>query len=336
MKRRLTFFLAVFTLLLQACGDGTPLLPKSTGREGDLLLVVDDEFWKDNAVGNTLKQFFQQEFTGLPQVEPTWKLSRVSGKNFNKGFIRHRSILMAVIRPEEPGVEPFMEWGENVYAQNQLVCRIVSSDPGHWLQFFESRKWQIHQRFREHDMKTLKRKLAVKPSEDCMDTLRNRMGVDMYIDYDFYTSMVRENLTVFSYEAIRREDGIDLKVIKGLALTRVPYTDVRIFTRAGMEALCDSITAQVYQGENPGSVMMIEPQVETDTAYVDYDGRYAMELRGLWRMSAEMRGGPFLAYAVHDSVANNILFLHGFIYSPGIDKREGMLRMEAMLRSARW
>lgn len=318
------------------CGPSAPLLPKATGVEGDLLLVVDAPYWENHPIGDSLKQFFQREFVGLPQVEPTWKLAHVKGDDFNQGFARNRNIFMAVIQEDQPGIAPFIEWGEDVYAKGQLICRIVASDPGHWLQFFSTQKAEIHARFRAWDMRSLKQRIMAQPSKSAMDTLRTRMGISMVIDDGFVPVFVRKNVVVSTYEAIRREDGMDLQVSKGLMAARMPYVSVEMFQKENLGRMCDSLTAMVYHGEKEGSVMMIEPRMVTDSAYVDFDGRYAMELRGLWRMSAEIKGGPFLMYAVHDAAKNELVVLHGFIFSPGVDKRQAMLQLEAMLRSAKW
>ena len=45
-------------------------------------------------------------------------------------------------------------------------------------------------------------------------------------------------------------------------------------------------------------------------------------------------GGPFLNYAVLDEKNDRYVILEGFAFAPSATKRENMLELEAILRSA--
>jgi hypothetical protein len=331
--------LAICILIIGFGSCGNPneiLLPSATGAEGELMLVIDDKYWRNSPIGDTLRDWFQREMPGLPQVEPMFKLSRIGGDKFRGSIRWHRNIFLVVIDRGAVGQAPSLEFGENAYAKGQRVCRLAAAHPNEWLAAFRSKRSDIEKHFRDFDILSLEKRMWANPSRAAVDSLKLRMGIDMVFAAGFGQALARKELTQFSYNATRREDGMELTIQKGILLARVPYRSEKVFTMNGMIQLCDSLTGMVYEGTNEGSKMVVEHRVDADTSYISYHGRYGMELRGLWRMSVESRGGPFLAYAIHDSVRNDLLVLHGFVFAAGMDKRNHMLQMEAMLRSARW
>ncbi|MBW7936975.1 MAG: hypothetical protein H3C71_07535, partial [Flavobacteriales bacterium] len=66
MKHHFISFLSLLTLLLlNACMGDKGIMPRSTGKEGELLLIVDEKYWH-HPVGDTLKQYLLQEFPAIP------------------------------------------------------------------------------------------------------------------------------------------------------------------------------------------------------------------------------------------------------------------------------
>jgi hypothetical protein len=339
MKLTSTFFGALCGLLcsvLYSCADDDVLLPTSTGAEGEIMLIVDDNYWRKSPVGDTLRNFFQRDMPGLPQDEPMFRLSRLPGDKFRGSIRWHRNIFIAAIDPQFPGITPTIAFKKNIYAKSQRLCRITAAHPNEWLAAFRNKQSEIEEWFRSHDIEGLKKRLRANPSRAAQDSLHKRLGISMLFPHGFNQALARENLCQFSYHATRRQEGMDLSIQKGVVVARLPYLSETVFTEKGLIQLCDSITSKIYEGSSTGSVMVIEHRIPVDTQYVDFSGNYAMAIRGLWRMSAESRGGPFLAYLVHNAQTNDLIFLHGFVFAAGMDKRNHILQMEAMLRSAEW
>ena len=80
--------------------------------------------------------------------------------------------------------------------------------------------------------------------------------------------------------------------------------------------------------------------METDTLMtkvkgLNVQGQYALEARGLWRVKADMMGGPFVSHARVDTVNNRVVVAEVFVYSPDTRKRGLIRQMEASLYTLR-
>ena len=101
-------------------GSGT-LLPNITGAAGEVLIVMDNNSWREKP-GLILKEMLEQEFPALPQPEPLFDVIQISPGAFDELFKRHRSIIIVDIGSEN--INPEIRFLENIWARPQLVIRI--------------------------------------------------------------------------------------------------------------------------------------------------------------------------------------------------------------------
>ena len=72
------------------------------------------------------------------------------------------------------------------------------------------------------------------------------------------------------------------------------------------------------------------------TTAITVDKKYTLEARGIWEMENDYMGGPFITYLVHDPNKNELIFLDGFLYAPGQDKRDHIMALEHIFKSLRF
>ena len=63
------------------------------------------------------------------------------------------------------------------------------------------------------------------------------------------------------------------------------------------------------------------------------NNNYALEARGVWELENDFMGGPFISYLIHNPQKGELLFIDGFVYSPGERKREYMQHLEHIISS---
>ena len=114
-------------MFLSSCGGGPSpggsgtLLPNITGTAGEVLIVMDNNIWREKP-GLILKEMLEQEFPALPQPEPLFDVIQISPGAFDELFKRHRSIIIVDIGSEN--INPEIRFLENIWARPQLVIRI--------------------------------------------------------------------------------------------------------------------------------------------------------------------------------------------------------------------
>ena len=60
---------------------------------------------------------------------------------------------------------------------------------------------------------------------------------------------------------------------------------------------------------------------------------YASKLTGLWDMENELMGGPLVGYAILDEERNRVIYLYGFVFAPGKNKRNYVRQIDAIINS---
>jgi hypothetical protein len=68
---------------------------------------------------------------------------------------------------------------------------------------------------------------------------------------------------------------------------------------------------------------------------INFNKKFALEMRGLWRTNNFVMGGPFLSYTLVDEPLGMLYYIEGFTYSPGKDQREIMRELETILHTFR-
>jgi hypothetical protein len=322
-------------ILLFSCGGNEKLLPKSTGNEGELVIVIPNNHWKNSVVGDTVKRYFQQEFKGLPQVEPWFKVIRVDPGNFNQVFRTNKNIFIVNIDPGLIPTAPILERGNDTWAKDQVVVRLNANDQQTFLSSFLEKREQITQIFHELDIERLQRKQNAARSAEACEKVKELMNVEMIIPEGYYLNLYDSNFVYFIHESIKTVNGLDHQITRGIWIYSFAFTDPATFTLTFLQKMRDSVTSAYIEGSKDSSHMVIEMLIPPDSSSIALNGEFAFEMRGLWKMQNYFKGGPFITYVTYDKGRNRILMMDGFVFAPNLDKRDYMLQLEAILRSAK-
>jgi hypothetical protein len=64
---------------------------------------------------------------------------------------------------------------------------------------------------------------------------------------------------------------------------------------------------------------------------INFKGKYAIEIRALWKLTSNTSGGPFLGYLIVDEKKNRLYYIEGFIFAPTSKKRDYVREVESIL-----
>jgi hypothetical protein len=68
---------------------------------------------------------------------------------------------------------------------------------------------------------------------------------------------------------------------------------------------------------------------------VEFDGHFALEVRGLWKMENDFMGGPFYSLTIVDEARGRLITVEGYAYAPYFDKRPYIREVEGVVRRSR-
>ena len=300
-------------------------LPGSTGKYGEVLVVV-DTLYENGATGEALNEVFNKIQEGLPKPEPMFRMSTVPPAAFKSILKRGRNILQLSIgkgKASNTNIE------QDVWAKNQLLISITAANDAKAADILNRNVEQIRAQFNSHEVGDLKAQFAKKPEKKLMKEIWEQLGVSLTIPPAFLKMKSIENGIWLQKEKTIGEH----QIIQGLLIYKEPYTSDSTFSRSYLQTSRNQFTESAVLGYRENSFMKLYEEYLPQNTELNLNGLYAMEYRGLWNMTNDFMGGPFLHYTIVNEDKNEVVHLDGFVFAPQFQKREHLRELEAMMKT---
>ena len=111
--------------------------------------------------------------------------------------------------------------------------------------------------------------------------------------------------------------------------------DSTIFTYDFLLAKRDSVLKKNVPGATDDQYLatqMLEGY-EPVIKEVNFNGEYAIEMRGQYRMENGFMGGPFVSVTTLDKKRNRVVTVEGYVFAPKFKKREYVKEVESIIYS---
>ncbi|WP_423820277.1 DUF4837 family protein [Salinimicrobium sp. TIG7-5_MAKvit] len=321
MKNFFAFFSVLF--VLTGCGNGKEdpvVIANSSGKINNLTVVMENDLWTGE-VGEAVRRYLAAPVDGLPQEEPLFSLSQMPPEAY-QGFARKNRIFLHI----QKGQEPTIKMADDAYARPQKGILITGEDNEQIISLIEENAEKIISTFKKTELAEQQRRIKKSLKSD--EKLEEQLGVSLKFPTayryaketdDFFwirKDIPTGSMEILVYEVPRHVIEKDTNIVGNIIEMR------------------DSIGQTHIPGRVDGSYMV------TESAYAPYlfesqiDGKFAWESKGIWEVKGDFMGGPFINYAVLDEENDRYVILEGFAFSPSAQKRENMMELEAILKSA--
>lgn len=319
---RQSIYLILLVLIgLTACKNKDILLPGSTGTPYELLVIMDKAQWESEA-GKALFSLLDSDMPGLPQSEPYFKLSYATPDRLGSLLKPVRNIIIATIDADR-FTRASMTYSKDLWATDQLVVKINAPDANTFNQYLKENGKQLVDAFVAQEIGRIKELLAHKYNRSLSDTLAQHIpGIYLHLPSETKAFKKGENFFWASNAMERRRDII---------VYTYPYEDANTFTVDFLIHKRDSILKANIPGGPKGSYMSTQSIYPPDSSSLTVNGKYCMELRGLWEVTGDNMGGPFVSHTQIDEANQRVVTVEAFIYAPGKDKRTLMRSLESVL-----
>jgi hypothetical protein len=319
-------FLSLFiALLFTGCQDSESknpiLLATSSGNINNISVVIENEMW-EGSVGEALRKSLASPVDGLPQEEPIFSLNQMPPEAFS-GFVRKNRLFVKIEKGEAGRFKIF----DDPFAHPQKGVVITGQDSDEIIEQINKNSEEIIKTLRNTEIKEKQRRINKSLKED--EKLKNTLGVSLKFPTAYRYAM--ENEEFFWLRKDIPKGNMEILVYA------VPLNQIDRDTSviANIIKMRDSIGKAYIHGGLEGRYMI------TEEAYAPYlfdseiDGKFAYETKGTWEMKSAFMAGPFVNYAIRDSVNNRYIILEGFTFAPATAKRDNMFELEAILKSAK-
>lgn len=330
--RILSLLLAV-TFLLSGCnsesgddGDAngkkadTRALPESTGKLGEVVIVVSDKAWENDGL-NVLNSAMKREVEGLPQSEPQFSTAQINQSEFSRIFRTTRNLILI----EKSDVDSVF-WSNDKYARDQLILNIAYTTSKNAVKMIAEQGNEFADYFYRRELDRLKEAHKLARDKGLGKTIRTKFGVEIYIPKDFRINQEEDGFLWLIRNKRDIQQGVfiyELELQESLDPISLALTSR------------DSISGKYILGELDNTYMQLEMRYSPVTEVGEVDGVFQTQMLGLWRMANDFMGGPFVNYTFFDDRQNRLIGVDGYVYSPGTDKRNLMWELRAIVESAR-
>ena len=295
------------------------LTPTSSGNPYEVMVVADDSVYSGYA-GKALKTILDKPILGLPQVEEQFHKSHITQKNFNKITNIFRNIIKINIGREYTKAKMKVE--KDVHSTPQLIITIQGPNQIVVSQYITEHTKDITSLITSQEINVAANNFYYEHNVKFAKQAKEMFDCDFYIPIDLKKMKIGKDFIWAS------DDGIN--TIQNICIYSLPYVSEKMFTRNPYIALRDKVMAENIPGAHEGSVMRTNHEFVW-TKNISVHGDYAMEARGLWEMSKEAMGGPFISHSMIDTINNRVIVVEGFVYAPDKMKRSMLRRLEASL-----
>jgi hypothetical protein len=322
----LSYAFVLMTAVYTGClWNDDVVLPESTGRAGDLLVVMDSSQWAGD-LGLQVKKCFAAPQEGLPQSEARFNLIQVTPKSFSQIFKTTRNIVLFE-RDQSSDASTFA-LKENVWARNQLVLLIKIGRGKSGAEIVINSCEGLTERFQKQEWKRLQFAFEKLRDEAVMEAFEHRTGVRPFIPTDYTIALEKENFIWLRKDFQQQGHQVSM----GIIAYRSPYDSVGALESVNILAERNN-RAKVVEGPVEGSHMSTYSEYPPAEREIEQDKKYVKELRGLWNMSGAFMGGPFVHYTFVDKTGKYLIDIDAYVFAPKFDKREYLRELEAIALS---
>lgn len=301
-----------------------PLLtPSSSGNPYEVMVVAEDSIW-DGYAGRALRRVLNKPVPMLPQDEPSFHVTRIRPKNYDRIMNLFRNII--VFKIDDDFRQGKIKFERNVFAYPQAIVTIHAPNTRVASSYITENTTSIIDFFYNEELNRQVESLNFSYNPIFSDSLKKVLGCDMLIPPDIAKMKIGKDFIWAS------NDG--LQTVQNIVVYAYPYSTQKVFDKHSFIALRDTFMGRNIPGYNPGSVMQTNPEC-VDVRNYTKNGQFIQEARGLWEMSGDAMGGPFVSQSRVDSVNNRVIVTEAFVYAPSKMKRSMIRRLEASLYTLR-
>ncbi len=329
-------------------GSSQSTLPVARGASGEILLVMDSTAWR-GPLGDEIRLTFMESLPGLPLPEPYFDLRYVNPLKLNSVLRSAKNMVFVTTLENQSAAgqkmrsyftpnsierirqEPdlYMLEKPDEYAQGQMVLHLFGTDQPSLIGNIRENREQIRQYFVDITRKQLKRDLYTANEQRSLEQQLLKEH-DFAVRVPFGYDRVPLGDTVQNFVWLRQLGDID----KSLVIAYEDYATEDAFSSENILALRQRhLGRYVTDGEVAAMTWQREAPVVFDT--VTFQGKFAVETRGRWKMSNNSMGGAFVSYTFVDEAQNRLYYLEGFVYRPTEKQRKFVRELETIMRTFR-
>lgn len=360
LKSISTSYLSLFSLLLLmgffACSNSekpseekqqTSLssLPTSSGRIDEVMVVMDEIKWKDS-LGYFLREKLQEPYPGLPQPESRFDLRQMEPVGLTTMLQKASSMIMvADLSSNGPTaqyvkeqIQNFKKGGKSI-PKNMFTLKNVWSKPQQLVFVFAQSEEELTKFIKERDQEIINRLYVVEDEKASNNLYAARINTSLTEDVKQVLDL--ELPIPNSFRLVELSDSLlwirqDIEAETSNIMIRVePYKYQKQFSKEYAIATRDQL-GKLFTTNTPDSHSRSDTIFGSLQKQIEINGRQTLESRGLWRMTKDFMGGPYVNYLMIDEKNNRVVSFDASVFAPDYKKRRSIRKLEMLFKNLKF
>ncbi|MBR06904.1 MAG: hypothetical protein CMP48_04385 [Rickettsiales bacterium] len=339
--------LIIIALALAGCNTDAgeklkkDFMPIARGENDEIILVIDSAQWKAG-IGDELRKTYQQYMMLLPQDEYEFSVNKVNPRKLNDVF-RHAKNMIFVMTLDSKTAESravreyftdnslkkiqqdssiFYTVRRDEFAKGQIVLYLFGQDAETLERRIGDNRAALKSLFASAVRERTRDEILAKPKKETIAAIEENHPYSIQVPFGYDLA---KNLPNFIWlRKLDSQSEWNVFVYEG------DYTDRGVFNK--VDEFRDEITSTYLRdSEKPEIFIKRQPEVPVLTQRVTFKDMFAVESRGLWKISDSSGGGPYVSYTFVDEKTQKIYYIEGYVYSPPTKKKHLIREVEAIL-----
>lgn len=322
--------LMIALAMLTACNspENKALSKRSSSGKTCEVLLATDKVAYEAAAKAWAEAVLKAPQEGLPQTEARFNVVNITVDALynTQMFKMHRNIIICTIGADKPN-KCYIR--RNQWAEPQVVVEVAASDGEQLKELLETYSEGILNELYQAEYERMERAFYKDRNVELMARVKEKLGFSLTLPQEF--SWAKEEGDFLWLRKETKDFGLGVLVYVSKYQKEEQFSEEKILNRL------DTMMRREVAGPAEGSYMGTERRVEWTCRKVAFEGvNYCVETRGLWRLFGDYMGGPYVSYTLLSPDGTRVVDLVGYVYCPRFDKRDYLMQVDGICRSAQW
>jgi len=341
-KAKTILLLMLLGIIFSACNFKDP----AVGKEDEIIVFADSTDYY-NIEGTLLDVFSKIIYT--PQPEKLFLLKRKDITQLEK-YRHYKNIIITAPLDSRGATAKYLNKvldkkvkklveEDSVYvinkydlwARGQLVMFLTGADIGKLKKHILFGHKNLVQYFQKVSNKRLASKLysSIYENKKAEAKLLKKFGWTIFVEVDY---LIAKEDSANNFVWLRRAPNSDVE--RWIFVHWIDNASPAFLNRDSIIALRNRITKKYYRTTDNKSYVEIADNY-LNTREINFHNHYSLMTQGLWRMSDQSMGGPFVNYVFYEEKTHRLYMIDGSLYAPKYKKKRIIQQVDVILQSFR-
>ncbi|MEN8929494.1 MAG: DUF4837 family protein [Flavobacteriales bacterium] len=334
MKKLINISLLFFFISCQQAETTETYKPISIGTQGRIDVVMPTALW-EGRLGEIVKNKVAPLIEYYPNPEYLFDLVQSSKAQFKSGSKKQKNLLEFDINSHK-AIEAGIKYSTDIWASDQAMVKITGKNQQDLYDIFIENAEAIQDHFTELEIRRMKVKLLRNKNHMTEKELLLKHNLSLTVPKDMVLAINNDNFAAFVQKRMVSEQNTKAGDLQQFVIMyHYPYTSKDQLTKESLLQKRDSIVGHYFKGKDSTAYMITAPEslIPSFAKETLFKGSYAFEIRGMYSMVNDFRGGPFVNISLIDEKRGRVVTLEGHVFAPKFSKRPYMMELETILNT---